>query len=31
MFLEYVVPYLQDREVGMVAFMNVGFWRTEQF
>ncbi|NJW41276.1 type II toxin-antitoxin system RelB/DinJ family antitoxin [Streptococcus suis] len=30
LFMNSVLPYLADREVELLAFMNAGFWRTEQ-
>lgn len=30
LFIDNILPYLKDREVELLAFMNVGFWRTEQ-
>lgn len=31
LFMENIVPYLIDRDVEIIAFMNAGFWRTEQY
>lgn len=31
LFMENIVPYLMDRDVEIIAFMNAGFWRTEQY
>ncbi|HEM5988914.1 TPA: hypothetical protein U2B88_000420 [Streptococcus suis] len=30
LFVDNILPYLEDREVELLAFMNAGFWRTEQ-